>query len=194
MCTKKKTTSSHPTITSTSPFIMARDEVDPSLITNDPHKRKLPSYATNNDNISADKNEVIKRMKKNTDDPSQACEDLIIAILKFFETKFLNHLKQQVISLPQTTQETVKPQATHMPKSLSPKTYLMMKKIPLHLPKGPRRKKGPKSLGKPRLLTHRRLSLMIMSLVAKKGSPLSHLKILRASLWRLTRILKKSKY
>ena len=50
---------------------MARDEVDPSLITNDPRKRKLPSYATNTDNISADKNEVIKRMKKNTDKPSQ---------------------------------------------------------------------------------------------------------------------------
>ena len=44
-------------------FTMARDEVDPSLITNDHHKRKLPSYATNSDNISADKDEIVKRMK-----------------------------------------------------------------------------------------------------------------------------------
>ena len=32
---------------------MARDEVDPSLITDEPRKRKLPSYANNTDNISA---------------------------------------------------------------------------------------------------------------------------------------------
>ena len=42
---------------------MARDEVDPSLITDEPRKRKLPSYANNADNISADKDEVVKRMK-----------------------------------------------------------------------------------------------------------------------------------
>jgi hypothetical protein len=42
---------------------MARDEVDPSLITDEPRKRKLPSYANNPDNISADKDEVVKRMK-----------------------------------------------------------------------------------------------------------------------------------
>jgi hypothetical protein len=56
---------------------MVRDEVDTSLITNDRRKRKLPSYATNEDNISADKNDVVKRMK-HTSDPSQAasCEEL----------------------------------------------------------------------------------------------------------------------
>jgi hypothetical protein len=42
---------------------MARDEVDPSLITDEPRKRKLPSYANNTDNISADKDEVVKRMR-----------------------------------------------------------------------------------------------------------------------------------
>ena len=42
---------------------MARDKVDPSLITNDHRKHKLPSYATNSDNISADKDEIVKRMK-----------------------------------------------------------------------------------------------------------------------------------
>ena len=42
---------------------MARDEVDPSLITDEPRKRKLPSYANNADNISADKDEVVKRVK-----------------------------------------------------------------------------------------------------------------------------------
>ena len=36
---------------------MARNEVDPSLITDE------PSYANNTDNISADKDEVVKRMR-----------------------------------------------------------------------------------------------------------------------------------
>ena len=52
---------------------MACNEVDPSLITNDRRKRKLPSYVTNNDNISADKNEVVKRIK-HTLNPSWASE------------------------------------------------------------------------------------------------------------------------
>jgi hypothetical protein len=42
---------------------MARDEVDLALIINDQRKRKLGSYATNEDNISADKEAVVKRMK-----------------------------------------------------------------------------------------------------------------------------------
>ena len=52
------------------PFTMARDEVDISLITNDRRKRKLPAYATDADNISADKNDVVKRMKV-TSNPTQ---------------------------------------------------------------------------------------------------------------------------
>ena len=48
---------------------MARDEVDPSLITNDRRKRKLPSYGNNADNISADKDEVVKRMKFTSNPP-----------------------------------------------------------------------------------------------------------------------------
>ena len=43
---------------------MARDEVDPSLIVTQPRKRRLASYATNEDNISADKAATIKRLKK----------------------------------------------------------------------------------------------------------------------------------
>jgi hypothetical protein len=43
---------------------MPRDEVDPSLITTESRKRKLPSYVTDKNNISADKDEVIKRMKR----------------------------------------------------------------------------------------------------------------------------------
>jgi hypothetical protein len=54
---------------------MPRDEVDTSLITTDRRKRKLPSYATNDDNISADKIDIIKRMKNTTgtsnNEPSQ---------------------------------------------------------------------------------------------------------------------------
>ena len=42
---------------------MARNKVDPSLINDEPRKRKLPSYANNTDNISADKDEVVKRMR-----------------------------------------------------------------------------------------------------------------------------------
>lgn len=49
---------------------MPRNEVDSSLITAEPRKRKLPSYVTNKDNISADKDEMVKRMKR-TLDPSK---------------------------------------------------------------------------------------------------------------------------
>ena len=42
---------------------MTHNEVDPSLITDEPQKWKLPSYANNTDNISADKDEVVKRMR-----------------------------------------------------------------------------------------------------------------------------------
>jgi hypothetical protein len=49
---------------------MPRNEIDPSLITDEPRKRKLPSYVTNKDNISADKDETVKRMKR-THDPSK---------------------------------------------------------------------------------------------------------------------------
>ena len=42
---------------------MDRNKVNPSLITDEPQKRKLPSYANNTDNISADKDEVVKRMR-----------------------------------------------------------------------------------------------------------------------------------
>jgi hypothetical protein len=58
---------------------MARDEVDTS--SNDRRKRKLPAYATNDDNISADKNDVVKRMKL-TSNPSQleAREELIYCL------------------------------------------------------------------------------------------------------------------
>jgi hypothetical protein len=43
---------------------MPCDEVDPSLITSEPRKRKLTSYTTNEDNISADKEATVKRLKE----------------------------------------------------------------------------------------------------------------------------------
>jgi hypothetical protein len=43
---------------------MARDEVDTTLITSERRKRKLTSYITNDDNISADRDETIKRLKE----------------------------------------------------------------------------------------------------------------------------------
>ena len=53
---------------------MARDEVDPSLILNNPRKRKLLSYANDKDNISGDKEKFIKRMKDTSNaSVSQAC-------------------------------------------------------------------------------------------------------------------------
>ena len=52
---------------------MACDEVDLTLITNDRRKRKLGSYAKNKDNISADKDGIVKRMKI-TLNASNSCE------------------------------------------------------------------------------------------------------------------------
>ena len=40
---------------------MPRNEIDPSLITNEPRKRKMAAYVTNMDNISADKDKTVKR-------------------------------------------------------------------------------------------------------------------------------------
>lgn len=40
---------------------MAHDEVDHSLIINNYHKCKLQSYATNSNNISADKDEIVTK-------------------------------------------------------------------------------------------------------------------------------------
>ena len=57
---------------------MARDEVDPSLITNDRRKRKLPSYVTNDDNISVDKEGVVKRMKSTIN--AASCEQRIFTV------------------------------------------------------------------------------------------------------------------
>ena len=43
---------------------MPHNEVDSSLIVDGPHKCKLAPYATNEDNGSADMNEIVKWMKK----------------------------------------------------------------------------------------------------------------------------------
>ena|SRR6266550_340873 len=43
---------------------MARDDVDPSLILTERCKRKMSSYATNEDNCSADKADTIKCLRK----------------------------------------------------------------------------------------------------------------------------------
>ena len=84
MCTYLLTSTYPATPNNTHPFtIMARNEVDISLITNDRHKQKLPPYVTNEDNIPADKNEVVKRMK-HTIKPSQACEQLSLVYLTIF--------------------------------------------------------------------------------------------------------------
>ena len=59
---------------------MPRNEIDMSLITNEPHKQKLASYATDKDNVSADKDETVKRMKR-TIDPCEYHEMLSIFLL-----------------------------------------------------------------------------------------------------------------
>ena len=60
---------------------MPRTGIDPSLITNKPHKRKLASYVTNKDNISADKDEIVKRMKHTIDTGSKWHKRLILFLL-----------------------------------------------------------------------------------------------------------------
>ena len=59
---------------------MPRNEIDPSLITDEPHKQKLASYVTNKDNISADKDEMVKRMKC-TMDPGKCQNKLTLFLL-----------------------------------------------------------------------------------------------------------------
>ena len=59
---------------------MPCNKVDPSLITNEPRKRKLASYVTNKDNISADKEETVKRMKR-TMDPGKLQNKLTLFLL-----------------------------------------------------------------------------------------------------------------
>jgi hypothetical protein len=51
---------------------MARDEVDLSLITNEGRKQKMTSYITNEDNVSADKDETVKRLKETVNPLSTA--------------------------------------------------------------------------------------------------------------------------
>jgi hypothetical protein len=64
---------------------MAHDEVDSALITNDRRKRKLASYATNDDNISADKEGVVKRMKNTIHAANNAsCEQSISYLVTRF--------------------------------------------------------------------------------------------------------------
>jgi hypothetical protein len=62
MC-KKKT--AHPSlIAAIHPITMPRDEVDISAITNEPRKRTLSSYVRNQDNISGDRDQYVKRIKQ----------------------------------------------------------------------------------------------------------------------------------
>ena len=42
---------------------MPREEVDISAITNEPRKRTLSSYVHNQDNISGDRDQYVKRIK-----------------------------------------------------------------------------------------------------------------------------------
>ena len=65
------------------PFLsMPWNEIDPSLITNEPRKRKVAAYVTNTDNISADKDKTVKRLKHTVD----LCES-------FFEMLTIYHSK-----------------------------------------------------------------------------------------------------
>ena len=46
------------------PITMPRDEVDLSVITNEPRKRTLSSYVRDQDNISGDRDQYVKRIKQ----------------------------------------------------------------------------------------------------------------------------------
>ena len=43
---------------------MPQDEVDTSVITTEPRKRSLSSYVRNQDNISRDRDQYVKRIKQ----------------------------------------------------------------------------------------------------------------------------------
>ena len=46
---------------------MPCNKIDALLIINEPRKQKLASYATDKDNVSADKDKTVKRMKRTVD-------------------------------------------------------------------------------------------------------------------------------
>ena len=60
-----------------------RNEVDPALITSEPRKRKLASYATNKDNNSADKDETVKRLKRTVNPLASSCESFLSMLTIF---------------------------------------------------------------------------------------------------------------
>ena len=66
------------------------------IITSEPRKQKLPSYATNNDNISADKEEIIKRMKHTN---YHACEQSTALKIDYYPCLLTNIFKHPIISL-----------------------------------------------------------------------------------------------
>ena len=136
-------------------FIMAHDEVDPSLITNDHRKRKLPSYATNSNNISADKDEIVKN------ETYQQCfsnlwamnilntlkfskfnilKNIIVspglALLKKMKRRDLQLLPTSIEVLPQTKRwETVHKAITKKPRTFLSYQMKMKTTIRYHLPK-----------------------------------------------------------
>lgn len=66
---------------------MPRDEPDPSVITNEPRKRTLSSYVRNQDNISGDRDQYVKRIKQ-TVNPG-VFSNRIIPYLEMTRQKFL---------------------------------------------------------------------------------------------------------
>ena len=54
----------HPLLAAIHPYTMPRDEVDISAITNEPRKRTLSAYVRNQDNISGDRDQYVKRIKQ----------------------------------------------------------------------------------------------------------------------------------
>ena len=53
---------------------MPHDKVDAALITNEPHKWKLGSYFTNEDNVSGDRDQYVKKLK-HTIEPGMSTQD-----------------------------------------------------------------------------------------------------------------------
>ena len=54
----------HLVIVGSIPFTMHQDEVDPSVITDELWKQTLSSYVHNQDNISGDRDQYVKRIKE----------------------------------------------------------------------------------------------------------------------------------
>ena len=96
---------------------MPRNEVDPSLITNEPRKRKLASYVTNKDNISADKDEMVKRIKCTIDPGEYHNRSSMTLFLTSYQAAPLSRFRSQSPTVEEVEDEDMYQQVNIPPKN-----------------------------------------------------------------------------